>query len=172
MRSTSIVLALAAAVTAQSGSPNDACSVQPYGYAPPTPGPATLFQLNPAYSLIAQSASTPANYTRSFVNLQGSTSQAGYIGFSFQQSYSPASCAALCQSVNGCVAFNTYIERDPLLAPAPACPDPFSTAQYKCSLWSSPVSAATAVNVGQTRERFQVVIAGSNGKSCSGFMCF
>jgi hypothetical protein len=34
---------------------------------------------------------------------------------------------------------------------------------FQCVLWSGPVNAENAVNAGQWRNKFQVVIAGSNG---------
>lgn len=160
-------IALLAAVTtvyAQSTDPNAACAPQALGYAPPTPGNAAFFLANPAYPLIASTAITPSGYSRSFVALNGATTGAGYLGFTYQQTYNTTGCASLCKGISGCVAFNTYIERDPLLNPAPACSNPPSIAQYKCSFWSVPVTAATATNTGQFREQFQVVIAGSNGK--------
>jgi hypothetical protein len=75
----------------------------------------------------------------------------------------------------------TDFERDPLLNPDnPSCANPPSTVQIKvcffdsdqsflakrvfqCVLWSGPVNAENAVNAGQWRNKFQVVIAGSNG---------
>lgn len=162
MRFAVAIAALAAAVSAQTD-PSQPCSVQAIGYAPPTPGSAANFEANPAYSAIATYAVTPSGYSRSFTNLQGATSGANYLGFAYLQTYNTTGCASLCGSTSGCVAFNTYIERDPLLNPADACPNPPSIANYKCSFWGSPVTSQNATNTGQYRNSFQVVIAGSNG---------
>lgn len=55
------------------------------------------------------------------------------------------------------------IERNPSVAPADACPNPPSTINYKCTLWGSPISAATAKNKGQWRSAYHVVVTASNG---------
>ena len=79
--------------------------------------------------------------------------------------YDTLSCQSQCDQAEGCQAFNLYIERDPSLDPnADNCPNPPSTANYKCTLWGAPVSSAEATNYGQWRDSFQVVIAASNGK--------
>jgi hypothetical protein len=61
----------------------------------------------------------------------------------------------------------TVFERDPSVVPADSCANPASTTVIKCVLWGSPITAETAVNTGQWRNGFQVVIAGSNGMSPS-----
>merc|ERR1711939_1221564 len=58
--------------------------------------------------------------------------------------WATTSCGQYCDNASGCNAFNIYFERDPLLNPAPACPNPLPTTNIKCSLWGSSVSAATA----------------------------
>ena len=78
-------------------------------------------------------------------------------------SYDTIKCQQQCDAAAGCVAFNIYIERDPSLAPGPTCDDPVSTINYKCTLYGLPISAATATNMGQGRDLFQVAITGSNG---------
>jgi hypothetical protein len=40
--------------------------------------------------------------------------------------------------------------------------NPPSTTTIKCALWGGPVTADNALNTGETREKFEVVIAGSN----------
>jgi len=56
-------------------------------------------------------------------------------------------------------------ERDPLVVPGTGsgCTNPASTTNIKCALFGTNVTAAAAINVGQYRSQFHVVIAGSNG---------
>lgn len=56
-------------------------------------------------------------------------------------------------------------ERDPSVVPADACSNPASTTVIKCVMWGSYIGPSTAVNDGQWRNDFHVVIAGSNGTS-------
>jgi len=63
------------------------------------------------------------------------------------------------------LTLSTVYERDPSVVPADSCSNPASTTVIKCVLWGSPVTAETAVNSGQWRADFHVVIAGSNGMS-------
>ncbi|KAH0415901.1 hypothetical protein KCU90_g14193, partial [Aureobasidium melanogenum] len=59
---------------------------------------------------------------------------------------------------------NIYYERDPTVNPdSDSCNDPASLTQIKCVFWSGPVTSDNANNAGQWRNKFQVVIAGSNG---------
>lgn len=78
-------------------------------------------------------------------------------------SYNTTQCAGYCNSTTGCEAINIYFERDPVVNPGPNCPNPPASTNIKCTLWGSPVSAATATNEGQYRDQFEVVIAGSDG---------
>lgn len=54
-------------------------------------------------------------------------------------------------------------ERDPSVEPGASCEDPASVTMIKCVFWGGPVSTENALNSGQYRDNFQVVIAGSNG---------
>lgn len=90
----------------------------------------------------------------------------GYLGFINLKTYDSAACAAQCNSVDGCIAVNLFFERDPSVDPGTGnsgCANPRSTTSIKCVMWGGPVNAANALNVGQLRNQFQVVIAGSNG---------
>jgi hypothetical protein len=65
--------------------------------------------------------------------------------------------------------------RYPDIEPADACPNPKANTVVRCSLYSAPVEASEAQNMGQIRgpvdsngQAFQVLIAGSNGKSLVG----
>ena len=81
-------------------------------------------------------------------------------------SYDTLECASKCDQADGCEAFNVYVERDPSVDPnKDRCSNPPSITNYKCTLWGAPVAVEEATNKGQYRDDFQVVIAGSNGKS-------
>lgn len=108
------------------------------------------------------------DYTEAFVNLNGSVSMATYMGYYTLTRYVPADCASYCNAATGCLGFNIFFERDPSVVPGPACPNPPSTDNIKCTLWGSPVTAASATNEGQYQDEFHVVIAGSNGYNLVG----
>jgi hypothetical protein len=75
-------------------------------------------------------------------------------------------CASKCNAINGCISFNLYYERDPSVEPGTGntgCSNPASTTNIKCVFWGGPVNSGNALNNGQWRNQFQVVIAGSNG---------
>lgn len=111
----------------------------------------------------ANSASTPSGYTRSFVNLHASNNALKYMGFTQLPTYDTASCADKCSTITGCNAFNLYFERDPIVDPGANCTNPSSMTNVKCVFWGGSIDAKTAVNDGQWRSKFRVVIAGSNG---------
>ncbi|TGO20685.1 hypothetical protein BPAE_0274g00050 [Botrytis paeoniae] len=143
-----------------------ACQAQPAGatgapaYASDSPSD---FLANPVFSDAASAASTPAGYTQSFQNLKASNKAYGYMGFTTLENYDSELCASKCSAINGCMAFNLYFERDPSVEPGASCEDPPSVTMIKCVFWGGPVSTENAVNSGQYRDNFQVVIAGSNG---------
>ena len=114
---------------------------------------------------IAENAPTPDGYASVFTDLDGSLSASNYMGLYTFQSFDTLSCASQCDQASGCQAFNVYMERDPSVNPASACPNPPSTTNFRCTLWGAPVSAGEATNTGQWRDQFQVVITGSNGTS-------
>ena len=170
------------------------CAQQPDGYGPATtPDTVDAFSSSSALQVILSSADraldtkylqamatnavTPDGYVSVFTNIQASLSASNYMGLHTLQSYDTLGCASLCDQVSGCQAFNLYIERDPSVDPnAQNCPSPPSITNYKCSLWGTPVSVDEAVNQGQWRDSFQVVITASNGynkdtppDACDGF---
>ena len=64
------------------------------------------------------------------------------------------------------MAINIYYERDPSVDPgtgSTGCTNPPSVTMIKCVFWGGPVNSDNAVNTGQYRNQFQVVITGSNG---------
>ncbi|KAI9891390.1 MAG: hypothetical protein M1814_002709 [Vezdaea aestivalis] len=144
---------------------NDPCAPQPSSASPPTGAvdSAVNFLAEPNYATVATAAGAVGAYTKVFNNLQASINQDGFLRLKTLDSYDVSACAALCDSTTKCQAFNIYVERDPSLAPADACPDPAAVTNVKCTLYGLPIAAATALNKGQYRRQFQVVIAGSNG---------
>lgn len=145
---------------------NDPCGLQPVGYTYTTkPDTDSAFLSDTTYSSTANSAVTPYGYSQTFKNLQGSTSYGTFMELITINSYDPVQCAHLCDSnPDGCTSFNLYYERDPTVNPAPACLNPSSLTNVKCTLWkASTQSGAGATNTGQWRYDFHVVIAGSNG---------
>ncbi|KAF2434427.1 hypothetical protein EJ08DRAFT_466188 [Tothia fuscella] len=152
------------------------CSPQPRGKGP------TPFVDTPAewarkadWADAANKAGTPSGYTKTFTNLQASNNALGYLGFQNQDKYDPDFCAAACDKIEGCVGINLYFERDPIVDPGVGCENPKSTTNIKCAFWGGPATAETAVNKGQFRTKFEVLIAGSNGytkntqPSCNGY---
>ncbi|KAK6004284.1 hypothetical protein QM012_009134 [Aureobasidium pullulans] len=141
-----------------------ACASQPLGSGPvPSPDTDTAFLSSTDLSAAASNAVAPNGYYSTFTNLQGSSSSYGYLGFTTLASYDVQACASKCDSIRGCSGINIFFERDPTLEPADACPNPASTTTIKCVFWGGYVAAANAKNKGQWRNKFHVVIAGSNG---------
>ncbi|KAF2224071.1 hypothetical protein BDZ85DRAFT_166437, partial [Elsinoe ampelina] len=141
------------------------CEPQPLGAGPvTTPDDVRTFAKNPFFASAALSASTPDGYNVSFTNWNASNQAYGYLGYHLLDVYDTSVCAAKCNEIDDCLAFNIYFERDPSVDPHPiSCPNPPSTTNIKCVFWSGPINKANANNYGQWRAGFQVAIAGSNG---------
>ncbi|KAI4854238.1 hypothetical protein E4T44_00300 [Aureobasidium sp. EXF-8845] len=141
------------------------CVAQPTGIShTSSPDTDQGFIADTYYPGIALAASPPTGYTEAFKNSNASNNALGYLGFSLMSSYDTSVCAARCDKVNGCLAINIYFERDPSVDPNDAsCVDPTSYTQIKCVYWGGPVTLSNALNFGQYRNKFHVVIAGSNG---------
>ncbi|KAF2134852.1 hypothetical protein P153DRAFT_329640 [Dothidotthia symphoricarpi CBS 119687] len=148
-----------------STNPSDACAPQPSAYGPPTvPDTAQNFKNNKVYHNMAKSASAPAGYEQSFVNLDAATHGNGYIAYKSLESYDVLACSSWCDLTTTCTGFNVYIERDPAWNPTQcSCTNPPSVANYKCSLWGQPVDSSSATNTGAGSGDFEVVITSSNG---------
>lgn len=143
-----------------------ACAAQPTGalYAPTvTKDTPAAFTNNPAFASIALNATVPSGYVQRFSNLKASNNAYGYMGYTTLDSYDTNACAAKCNAINGCSSINIFFERDPSVNPGPGCMNPPSVTMIKCVFWGSPVNTGNAVNRGEWRQNFQVVIAGSNG---------
>lgn len=142
----------------------NACDPQPTGSGPvPVPDTASAFLAYASFSSLASAAPTPSGYVNTFTNLQGSSGAYGYMGLTTLATYDPALCASKCNAITGCVGINIYFERDPSVDPGTGCQNPPSTTVIKCTFWGGYVAAENAVNTGQWRNQFQIVIAGSNG---------
>ncbi|KAF1363070.1 hypothetical protein EJ07DRAFT_163004 [Lizonia empirigonia] len=111
----------------------------------------------------AMTASTPAGYTQVFQNLKNASQANGYMGYTILSTYNASECADTCTRTLGCQAFNLYFERGPSKVPGPDCRNPPALVIPFCALWGGPVSTGNALNEGQYREQFHVVIMASNG---------
>ncbi|KAF1821861.1 uncharacterized protein K489DRAFT_321376, partial [Dissoconium aciculare CBS 342.82] len=140
------------------------CTSLPVGYGPtPTPDTPSAFLALPDFGKAALAAKTPSGYFQSFQNLNASNNAYGYLGYTTLTTYDVNKCAAKCTALTGCASFNVYWERSPSVEPGNDCPNPPSTTLIKCAFWGGPVTSGNAVNNGQWRKNFLVVIAGSNG---------
>lgn len=140
------------------------CQTQPAGAGPvPSPDTASAFLSYADFASQASAAPVPSGYNLAFSNLAASSSAYGYMGYTTLQTYDTALCAKKCNAITGCSAINIYFERDPTVEPADACQNPASTTNIKCVFWGGPVSKDNTKNAGQWRNKFQVVMAGSNG---------
>lgn len=88
----------------------------------------------------------------------------GFLGVQTLETYNTTQCASFCNDLPTCGSINIYFERLPVVDPSRryGCPDPDSTTHIKCVLWRSKLTKDDAANIGEIREDFQVVIAGSN----------
>ena len=134
--------------------------------------PSVLAEPFVAYGIAGQGGSGPFIWK----DLEAAANAPGYLGYTTLTSYNPYACLEYCENqasqatANKCTAFNIYIERDPLLDPSrlpapgyPAgCPNPPPTGNVKCSIYSNPLTTASATNAGQYRDDFHVVITASN----------
>ncbi|KAI5245761.1 hypothetical protein E4T43_02896 [Aureobasidium subglaciale] len=146
--------------------PGQICKPLPAGSGPvPSPDNPTNFLALQDFSDAANGAVTPTGYQNVFSNLKAANNANGYLGYTTMSSYDVAGCSKRCNAIVGCQAFNIYYERDPKVEPGSGdyCSNPPSTTSIKCSFWGGPVTKENAVNAGQWRKDFQIVIAGSNG---------
>lgn len=111
---------------------------------------------NLSYPIVTTNKAIPAGYQPAFESLQGSTQANGYLTYMTVATYDIPTCAAKCSSINSCVFFNIYYEKDPDSNSQPVD-------LLKCAFYSLPQTKATATNVGQYRGAFHVIITGSNG---------
>ncbi|KAF2722470.1 hypothetical protein K431DRAFT_221934 [Polychaeton citri CBS 116435] len=125
----------------------------------------SAFKADPTISSVASSATNPSGYFSNFKNLPGASNAYAYLGYTLVKSgqYDVDFCASKCNAKSGCLAFNIWFERDPVVDPGTGCTNPDAFANVKCSFWGSGLDSKTANNYGQWRSQFQVGVAGSNG---------
>lgn len=119
----------------------------------------------PTFSNASHNARLPDGYDLTVEGVGGSIDMGlGYLGSQLLGEYDTEVCASFCNDLPTCSSFNIYFERSPVLDPSvkDGCPNPESTTLIKCVLWRTELTKDSAVNVGETRAEFQVVIAGSN----------
>ncbi|KAH0378942.1 hypothetical protein KCU92_g8453, partial [Aureobasidium melanogenum] len=127
----------------------------------------SAFVADSTIASVASAAPAPSGYFSTFTNARGSSSAYAYLGYAIvnggKTGYDVNWCASKCNAINGCLSFNIYFERDPVLEPGTGCTNPAAFPNLKCSFWGSALDLSTATNKGQWRSSFQVGIAGSNG---------
>ena len=129
----------------------------------PSPDTADAFLASPEFVSAAAAATAPPGYYSTFANLKASNNAYGLLGFRTLDTYDAAACAARCDTDDHCSGFNLYFERSPTVDPGANCADPPSTTAIKCVWWGGLVNKDNALNDGQVRSNFRIVIAGSNG---------
>ncbi|KAF2163324.1 hypothetical protein M409DRAFT_68596 [Zasmidium cellare ATCC 36951] len=133
------------------------CSPQPAGAGPKvSPDTPEAFSNSLYFHALANSVIPPFPYIEKFRDLNGSTQQNSYLTYYILPSYDVFKCANYCNNVDLCTAFNLYVERDPSLDPGPNCPNPPSTTNYKCALWGSSISRASATSTGHVPAGFSL----------------
>nr|POF02218.1 hypothetical protein CFP56_65483 [Quercus suber] len=124
------------------------------------------FKADSTIASVALAAPTPSGYFANFKNAVGANSAYSYLGYAIvnggKTGYDTAWCANKCNAISGCVSFNIYFERDPIVEPGSGCTNPAAFANIKCSFWGAGLDKSTATNYGQYQAQFQVGIAGSN----------
>lgn len=158
-------LAAAVPYTTSSATASSTCAVPNQG------DTVAQFEIDMAYKIESGLAAylPPTGYSTIFSGLNASNNAAyGYLTYQALSFYDTSYAAAQCNSMAGCESFNIYFERDPTVTPTADCPNPPSNYNYfgvnnvKVAYYSSILTAASATNVGQWQENFQVAIAGSN----------
>jgi hypothetical protein len=102
----------------------------------------------------------PAGYWTAFTGLYAGLFAQKYMGYYQLSSYNTSMCAAICNQFDACLGFNIYFERTPVYIPDSKCRNPTAQAAVTCALWGSEVDSSTALNIGQYKIDFMVVIQG------------
>ncbi|KAF1941449.1 hypothetical protein EJ02DRAFT_202427 [Clathrospora elynae] len=132
------------------------------GPVPPVDTP-EAFQELAALSSPAYLASSPEGYVQAYKDEMFTYNEPDqFIDYVHMPKYDVPACAAACNSHAGCNAFTIFFERSPVVNPGPGCANPASTTVIKCDLWAGTITREIALNHGQMREEFSVVMAGSN----------
>jgi hypothetical protein len=150
-----------------------ACDPQWTGKGPvPSPDTASAFLAYAPFASLASAAPTPTGYNLAFKNLQAENNALGYMGFTLLDTYD-----IWLQRFQYCLRalpIQGSITKGRCLRPAPndhiyqmrilVCDcNPTDLREYSNDKRGGPVTTANAVNSGQYRNEYQVVIAGSNG---------
>ncbi|PNS13815.1 hypothetical protein CAC42_1306 [Sphaceloma murrayae] len=152
------------AVVSGTSTSGQACATQQILYTyTPVPNTPNGFLTDTSLLNQATGVLAPAGFTTNFTGQYGSLFASNYLGYYQISSYSPSACSAICDSISNCKGFNLYFERDPVVNPAAACPNPSAGVTVRCAIWGSSISGAQAKNIGEWRTDFMVVISGSNG---------
>ncbi|ROV95271.1 hypothetical protein VPNG_08970 [Cytospora leucostoma] len=112
------------------------------------------FQNYTPFHTAARIATTPLGYTLVGQALSGSVYGTVLRGVQYLTEYNTVTCAAMCTDMGTCTSFNIYCDA--------GCPNPNSTTNIKCVFWGSSISEGLALNRGEIRCRFRVIITGSN----------
>ena len=118
----------------------------------------SAFVSHTPFAATASAAPTPPGYVNVFTNENTYCSAEGGLGFTTLDTYDSELCASLCESVEGCVAFTLYYEKD---AANYRGTDIESSASIKCAFWAGSVSPVGSSSRGP--EAYNAIIAGSNG---------
>jgi len=178
--STSATSILTQVIQASNARRQEACTTRSFNgpqVTVPADSAAAFLAYQP-FSDDANDAVAPGDYllVPDFQDLQGSAQSNSYLTYTAKiTAYDPLQCAQVCDTIDNCVSFNIYYERDPLVVyPASQAPNSLycpanstspSATLIKCAFFSKPLTASEATNTGQYQEKFQLVIAASNAYS-------
>lgn len=105
---------LAAASLIRDEAINYKCRTNPNGTAPiSNPYSADAFLADPEYSYLANNASAPDGFTKSFADMNASVQDPSYLGVHTLQSYDTEACKTHCEQEKDCLSFNVYVVRTP-----------------------------------------------------------
>ena len=114
--------------------------------------------LNDNTYITLTTGTTPTNYTQVFKNLVASVNHPSYLTYELRSSYDVQGCAAKCQTIAGCQAFNIFAERGPQVDPGPACSNPASVTNIKCTYFGANVTMAVYDEAGNLMDNCDVEI--------------
>ncbi|KAF2749700.1 hypothetical protein M011DRAFT_393012, partial [Sporormia fimetaria CBS 119925] len=101
-------------------SADGACVPQPHGKGPvPTPDTFGHFLNSTNITQLALSAPVPQGYSLLHSNLHAALTGPDYMGFTPLDTYNTTRCAFECDNHPGCLTFNVFLERAPLLSIGP-----------------------------------------------------
>jgi len=134
-----------------------------YGYQTSPDTPNQFLIDSTMASISANAFYPPPGYSLNFTGALGSLIMPNYLGYYELSSYNLTACGARCDATPGCLSFNIYFERTPQNVITSTCRTTSSAAMAKCALYGQYVNSTLAVNYGEYKNDFVVVIAGSSG---------